>query len=68
MIDAHHHLWRYTSAEFGWIDDEMAVLRRDFLPRDLIEACCGITLRRSARLSDRLCLAARRPSFTGCEG
>jgi L-fuconolactonase len=34
-IDAHHHLWRYTAAEYGWIDEEMKVLRRDFLPRDL---------------------------------
>ena len=37
-IDAHHHLWRYTAKEYGWIDEEMAALRRDFLPRDLIEA------------------------------
>jgi len=35
-IDAHHHLWRYTPAEYGWIDDDMARLRRDFLPPDLI--------------------------------
>jgi L-fuconolactonase len=34
-IDAHHHLWRYTPAEFGWIDDEMQSLRRDFQPDDL---------------------------------
>jgi L-fucono-1,5-lactonase len=37
-IDAHHHLWRYTPQEYGWIDDEMAVLRRDFLPADLAAA------------------------------
>jgi L-fuconolactonase len=37
-IDAHHHLWRYTPEEYPWIDEDMAVLRRDFLPRDLIEA------------------------------
>jgi L-fuconolactonase len=36
-IDAHHHLWRYTLAEYGWIDEDMAALRRDFLPKDLIE-------------------------------
>jgi len=35
-IDAHHHLWRYSPLEYGWIDDEMSVLRRDFLPADLI--------------------------------
>ena len=37
-IDAHHHLWRYTPEEYGWIDEDMAVLRRDFLPKDLTEA------------------------------
>jgi L-fuconolactonase len=35
-IDAHHHLWRYTPAEYGWIDEPMQALRRDFLPTDLI--------------------------------
>src|SRR5437868_7480060 len=34
-IDAHHHLWRYTPAEYAWIDESMQVLRRDFLPKDL---------------------------------
>jgi len=34
-IDAHHHVWRYTAAEYGWIDDTMAPLRRDFLVPDL---------------------------------
>jgi L-fuconolactonase len=34
-IDAHHHLWQYRAAEFGWIDDSMAALRRDFLVDDL---------------------------------
>ena len=34
-IDAHHHLWRYSKAEYGWIDDSMQVLRRDFLPQHL---------------------------------
>ena len=34
-IDAHHHLWRYTPAEYAWIDDAMGALRRDFLPSDL---------------------------------
>jgi L-fuconolactonase len=35
LLDAHHHLWRYNAQEFDWIDDSMARLRRDFLPRDL---------------------------------
>jgi L-fuconolactonase len=37
-IDAHHHLWRYSPAEYGWIDEEMKAIRRDFLPADLLAA------------------------------
>jgi L-fuconolactonase len=35
-IDSHHHLWKYSAEEYGWIDDAMDVLKRDFLPHDLI--------------------------------
>jgi len=34
-IDAHHHLWKYSAAEYGWISPEMRTIRRDFLPADL---------------------------------
>ena len=34
-IDAHQHFWRYTRDEYGWIDDSMSGLRRDFLPEHL---------------------------------
>jgi L-fuconolactonase len=34
-VDSHHHLWHYTLEDYGWIDDQMQVLRRDFLPADL---------------------------------
>jgi len=37
VIDAHHHLWRYSAIEYEWIDDRMAALRRDFLPADFID-------------------------------
>lgn len=30
LIDSHHHLWKYSSDQYPWIDDQMAVLRRDF--------------------------------------
>jgi L-fuconolactonase len=36
VIDAHHHLWRYSPTEYDWIDDSMATLRRDFLTPDLV--------------------------------
>lgn len=34
-IDAHQHFWIYTPEEYGWIDDEMQAIRRNFLPQDL---------------------------------
>jgi L-fuconolactonase len=36
VIDAHHHLWRYSATEYDWINDDMSALRRDFLPEDLM--------------------------------
>lgn len=34
-IDAHQHFWHYNAEEYGWIDDSMSILRRDFLPEHL---------------------------------
>ncbi|MES2828392.1 MAG: amidohydrolase family protein [Bacteroidota bacterium] len=34
-IDSHQHFWNYTSDMDSWINDEMAVLRNDFMPEDL---------------------------------
>jgi len=36
MIDSHQHFWRYNEEEYGWIDPSMSVLRRDFLPEELL--------------------------------
>ncbi len=36
VIDAHHHLWRYSPAEYDWINASMAAIRRDFLTPDLV--------------------------------
>ncbi len=33
-IDAHHHLWKFDAAQYGWIGADQHVLRRDFLPGD----------------------------------
>jgi L-fuconolactonase len=35
-IDAHQHFWRYNPVRDGWITDEMAVLKKDFLPQQLL--------------------------------
>ncbi len=35
-IDAHQHFWKYNQAEYSWISDSMKVLRKDFLPGNLL--------------------------------
>lgn len=35
VIDAHQHFWRYSPVSHSWIDDSMAILKRDFLPPNL---------------------------------
>src|SRR5688572_19644655 len=54
-IDSHQHFWRYTSAEYGWIDQSLSALRRDFLPTDLrpemvgagVDACVAVQARQT---------------------
>jgi L-fuconolactonase len=40
-IDAHQHFWRYNPARDTWITDEMAVLKKDFLPAQLMTELAG---------------------------
>ncbi|HEY5381641.1 MAG TPA: amidohydrolase family protein [Acidobacteriaceae bacterium] len=53
VIDAHHHLWRYSPEEYGWITEEMGVLRRDFLAADLEKEMCA------ARVNGAIAVQAR---------
>jgi L-fuconolactonase len=36
VIDAHQHFWRFDPVRDAWISEEMATIRRDFLPGDLV--------------------------------
>jgi L-fuconolactonase len=40
-VDSHHHLWRYSPAEYAWIGTGMEVLQRDYDEADLAEAARG---------------------------
>lgn len=40
-IDSHQHFWRYSPKRHSWINDKMAVLKRDFLPNDLQKEIAG---------------------------
>jgi L-fuconolactonase len=54
-IDAHQHFWQYNPAEHVWMTDEMAALKRDFLPTDLkpllddlgFEGCVAVQARQN---------------------
>src|SRR5216117_466997 len=54
-IDSHVHFWLYDPPEYGWIDDTMGPLRRDFLPPDVqremegagLDACVAVQARQS---------------------
>ena len=77
IVDSHHHFWRYRPAEFGWIDDSMAAIRRDFLPADLaretgaagVEAVVSVQARQSVEETRWLLdLATHNPFIAGVVG
>jgi L-fuconolactonase len=44
VIDSHHHFWDPTRAEYPWMTDEVALIRRPFGPADLepVLRACGV--------------------------
>jgi L-fuconolactonase len=70
-IDAHQHFWKYDPREYDWIDDRLAVLRRDFLPADLethlksraLDGCVAVQARQSLEETRWLLELARCSSF-----
>jgi L-fucono-1,5-lactonase len=76
-IDAHQHFWRYEAAQYPWIDDAMATLRRDYLPADLgpelaragIDATMAVQACQTAVETEWLLeLAATHPFIAGVVG
>src|SRR5579863_7670861 len=76
-IDAHQHFWHYNAEEYGWIDDSMSVLRRDFLPEHLepelkhaaFDACIAVQARQTLEETRWLLnLAASSPFIRGVVG
>lgn len=76
-IDAHQHFWKYRADEYGWIDDSMSALRRDFLPDDLepelkragFDACVAVQAQHSVSETEwLLSLAEQNPFIAGVVG
>jgi len=74
-LDSHQHFWKYSDAEYGWIDDN--TLRRDFLPEDLhkelksagIDGAISVQARQTIGETDwLLSLAEQNPFLKGVVG
>ncbi len=71
IIDAHHHFWNYDPVDFDWIDDDMASIRRSFLPDDLqrtiagtgVEGVISVQARQMVEETDWLLLLASENKF-----
>lgn len=76
-IDAHQHFWNYSPQTHEWINEEMQVIRRDFLPNDLapvlrangIDGCVAVQADQTDSESDFLLnLAAEHDFIKGVVG
>lgn len=76
-IDAHQHFWFYNAAEYAWIDESMASLRRDFFPEHLkqeldragFHGCVAVQARQTLEETNWLLkLAAEWPFILGVVG
>jgi L-fuconolactonase len=76
-IDSHMHFWRYTAAEYAWIESSMAPLQRDFMPDDAwremqragIDACVAVQVRPTLEETHwLLTLADQYPFIAGVVG
>jgi L-fuconolactonase len=77
VIDSHQHFWKYDAAEYGWIDESLSALRRDFLPPALAHEMAGARVGASIAVQARqtpeetrwlLELADRHPFIAGVVG
>ncbi|MCA9185828.1 MAG: amidohydrolase family protein [Pirellulaceae bacterium] len=76
-IDSHHHLWQYDPQQYGWIGDNMSVLKHDFGPAQLqdvlqqvgIDGAVAVQARQSLEETEWLVgLAEQHPFMLGVVG
>jgi len=76
-IDAHQHFWKFDPIRDSWITEEMDVIRRDFLPQDLmhilmhnqIQGCVAVQASQSEKENQFLLdLASTTPFIKGVVG
>ena len=70
-IDSHQHFWHFDPVRDSWINEDMSVLKRDFLPEDLepllkennFEGCIAVQADSSEKETEFLLNLAERNSF-----
>ena len=70
-IDAHQHFWKFNLVRDSWITDDMAIIRRDFLPVDLkpvldqngFDGCVAVQASQSEEETDFLIGLAKQNNF-----
>ena len=76
-IDSHQHYWHFNTADYGWMGDNMSVIKRDFLPADLLpelksigfDGSVAVQARQSLEETDWLLhLAEEHPHIKGVVG
>lgn len=76
-IDSHQHFWKYEPVKHNWIDDSMAVIRKDFMPSDLqkvyaeneIDGCIAVQADQTLEETDFLLkLSAKNDFIKGIVG
>lgn len=71
VIDSHQHFWVYEPEKHAWIDDEMKVIRKNFLPEDLkklyhengIDGCVAVQADQTLSETDFLLDLAEKNDF-----
>lgn len=71
IIDSHQHFWKYEPVKHEWIDDEMSIIRKNFLPKDLqkiyqeneIDGCIAVQADQTLEETDFLLDLADKNNF-----
>ena len=71
IIDSHQHFWHFNAPRDNWITDEMATLRRDFLPEHLhpellanrVDGCVAVQVDQSEQETARMLQLAEENRF-----
>lgn len=70
-IDAHQHFWSYNPQDYGWITEDLSILKKDYLPQDLepilnengVEGCIAVQARQSLEETTWLLKLANQNKF-----